>query len=130
MLLPALALASGLIYPLAQSVIKSIGVFLNWRVLCFSLLFVIVPILLQVKVPDPMVMAQLKKEQEEVEKLHDQIAELQRENTEKSSHISELNGELSKLRDKISQLEAALKAGTVAAVASNTDTEVNPFVNV
>lgn len=95
-----------------------------------SLLVVIAPILLQVKVPDPMVMAQLKKEQEEVEKLHKQIAELQRENTEKSSHISELNEELSKLRDKISQLEAALKAGTVAAVASNTDTEVNPFVNV
>lgn len=86
-------------------------------------------LLLQVKVPDPMVMAQLKKEQEEVEKLHEQIAELQRENTEKSSHISELNEELSKLRDKISQLEAALKAGTVAAVASNTDTEVNHLVN-
>nr|XP_034326344.1 myosin-11 isoform X3 [Crassostrea gigas] len=78
---------------------------------------------IEVKVPDPMVMAQLKKEQEEVEKLHEQIAELQRENTEKSSHISELNEELSKLRDKISQLEAALKAGTIAAVASNTDTE-------
>lgn len=76
-----------------------------------------------------MVMAQLKKEQEEVEKLHGQIAELQRENTEKSSHISELNEELSKLRDKISQLEAALKAGTVAAVASNTDTEVHHLVN-
>lgn len=87
-------------------------------------------LLLQVKVPDPMVMAQLKKEHEEVEKLHEQIAELQRENTEKSSHISELNEELSKLRDKISQLEAALKAGTVAAVASNTDTEVNHYLKL
>lgn len=95
-----------------------------------SLIVVIPPILLQVKIPDPMVMAQLKKEQEEVEKLHEQIAELQRENTEKSSHISELNEELSKLRDKISQLEAALKAGTVAAVASNTDTEVNHYLKM
>ena len=77
------------------------------------------------KVPDPMIMAQLEKEQAEVEKLHQQIAELQKENTEKSSHISQQNEELSKLRDKISQLEAALKAGTVAAVASTADSEVS-----
>ncbi|XP_056022835.1 uncharacterized protein LOC125649969 isoform X2 [Ostrea edulis] len=77
----------------------------------------------EVKVPDPMVMAELEKEQAEVEKLHALIAELQRENTEKSSHISQQNEELSRLRDKISQLEAALKAGTVSAVASTTNTE-------
>ncbi|XP_062575778.1 myosin-11-like isoform X1 [Saccostrea cucullata] len=77
----------------------------------------------EVKVPDPMVMAQLEKEQAEVENLRAKIAELQKENTEKSSQISQQNEELSRLRDKISQLEAALKAGTVAVAATSINSE-------
>lgn len=76
-----------------------------------------------------MVMVQLKKEQEEVEKFYEQIVEFQRENIEKSSYISELNEEFFKFRDKISQFEVVFKVGIVVVVVLNIDIEVNYLVN-
>ncbi|XP_033749240.1 myosin-9-like [Pecten maximus] len=75
----------------------------------------------EVKVPDPAIVAQLEASYEEVRKLREQISDLQQENVNQSSKISQQNEELSKQRDRITELEqevAALKAAAVAAAAA------------
>lgn len=85
------------------------------------------PFLLQVKVPDPLILEELQKAQGEIARLRDQISGLQEENTNHANTISGQNEELSNLRDRISQLEAEiaiLKAGAATVATSAVSNEV------
>ncbi|XP_069137700.1 uncharacterized protein [Argopecten irradians] len=76
---------------------------------------------IEVKVPDPAIVAQCDAAYEEIRNLREQLSELQQENLTQSSHISQQNEELSKQRDRITELEqevAALKAAAVATAAA------------
>ena len=82
--------------------------------------------IVEVKVPDPLVLEELQKAQAEISRLRDQISGLQEENTNQANIISQQNEEISNLKDRISQLEAevaALKAGVVTAGASSINNE-------